>query len=149
MTYYERITYLTGNFIQLSQYVLQNAFRFATLLQCKENTILSNDLILAENRAEQLLLEYEFKGSDLIIEKLSSKEYPIAVKILNDIKFVLKKRDYVVSYFFIDNAKAFNREEVAVYESKIAELNQYCEKAKALNQKLVSEADKIYSSSTR
>lgn len=145
MTYYERITYLTGNFIQLSQYVLQNAFRFACLLQCKENTILSNDLLLCEQRADDLLLEYEFKGSEMIIETLQ-KDYQIAKKLMDEIKFILKKRDYVVSYFYIDNAKAFNREEVAVYESKINELNTYCDRAKALNQKLVAEADKIYNS---
>ena len=36
MTYLESITYLTGNFLQVSQFAIKNAYRVITLTESKE-----------------------------------------------------------------------------------------------------------------
>ena len=124
MTYLEKITYLTGNFIQLSQFTLKNAFRFICLLDNKnrENAYTEQSdagFVVAENKG------------------LSLKDY-------QKLTFVLKKRDYIVSAFYLDNANQIATEEIAVYVSKINELQGYCDKAMELNQNLVKECDRLY-----
>lgn len=140
MTYEERITYLTGNFIQLSQFTLKNACRAISLLRIEDN---SYPLIMkAEKEAEEMLLSFEFIGSEKIIESL--KDSLLSKKMLEELSFILKKRDYVVSYFYVENASAIAREEIAIYESKINELDGYCKRAVKLNQDLALLCDKIY-----
>ena len=124
MTYLEKITYLTGNFIQLSQFTLKNAFRFICLLDNKNRENASTEqsdagFVVAENKG------------------LSLKDY-------QKLTFVLKKRDYIVSAFYLDNANQIATEEIAVYVSKINELQGYCDKAMELNQNLVKECDRLY-----
>lgn len=147
MTYLEKITYLTGNFIQLSQFVLKNAYRLVSLLEAKENETVytknsTGSLVAAETMAEQMVKENTFLGSEAILLKL--KEKGISEKLFKEVSYVAKKRDYVVSCFYLDNAKAIATEEIAVYNSKINELQEYCDKATAANQHLAKECDKLY-----
>lgn len=148
MTYLEKITYLTGNFIQLSQFTLKNAFRFVSLYdrKNKENVYTEESqasFILAENQAKDLITRFTFEGSEKILSYLSGKG--LSVKEMADLSFILKKRDYVVSAFYLDNANQIASEEIAVYVSKINELQGYCDKAADLNRRLAKECDRLYS----
>ncbi len=147
MTYLEKITYLTGNFIQVSQFTLKNAFRFICLLENKnkETSYTKQSdagFVVAEKKANDLIVEFTFKGSEEILKFLSDKG--LSTKDYQKLSFVLKKRDYVVSAFYLDNANQIATEEVAVYVSKINELQEYCDKAVELNQILAKECDRLY-----
>ena len=146
MTYLEKITYLTGNFIRLSQFTLKNAFRFICLLDNKnrENAYTEQSdagFVVAENKAKELIQQFTFKGSDEILSFLENKG--LSLKDYQKLTFVLKKRDYIVSAFYLDNANQIATEEIAVYVSKINELQGYCDKAMELNQNLVKECDRL------
>lgn len=147
MTYLEKITYLTGNFIQLSQFVLKNAYRLVSLIEAKEQETVytknsTGSLVAAETKADSMVRENTFLGSEEILLKLQNKG--LSEKLLKEIFFVAKKRDYVVSRFYLDNAKEIATEEIAVYNSKINELQEYCDKAMETNQHLAKECDKLY-----
>ena len=144
MTYAEKITYLTGNFIELAQFSLKNACRLVSLINRKEETKLDAGACfsLAEAEAKKKVEEYTFQGSKKILEDLKDKGLPI--KIFDKLSFVLKKRDYVVSRFYLDNASQIATEQVVVYVSKINELQEYCDAALKLNQVLAKECDKQY-----
>ena len=147
MTYLEKITYLTGNFIQLCQFSLKNTFRFVSLLERRESENVYThqsevNLVMAENNAKKLVVDYAFKGSDEILDYLKDKG--LSAKDYKEISFLLKKRDYVVSSFYLDNAEQIATEEIAVYVSKINELEDYCNKAITYNQKIGKECDRLY-----
>ncbi len=147
MTYLEKITYLTGNFIQLAQFTLKNAFRFTSLLENKNRGNAYTEqsdagYVLAEKKAKDLIVDYTFKGSDEILAYLSDKG--LSTKDYQKLSFILKKRDYVVSAFYLDNASQIATEEIAVYVSKINELQEYCDKAIELNRILAKECDRLY-----
>ena len=108
------------------------------LLICESRACFS----LAEAEAKKKVEEYTFQGSEKILEDLKDKGLPI--KIFDKLSFVLKKRDYVVSRFYLDNASQIATEQVVVYVSKINELQEYCDAALKLNQVLAKECDKQY-----
>lgn len=147
MTYLERITYLVGNFMQLSQYALKNAYRVVFLSENSKrvNEYTKGDelLVLSEEQAKKACQENFQKGS-LELESyfankgLSNVDYKKLVSIL-------KKRDYVANLFFIDNSYVLSKEEVAVYESKINELQEMIKDTSSLIGKLAKTSEKLYS----
>ena len=90
----------------------------------------------------ELIQQFTFKGSDEILSFLENKG--LSLKDYQKLTFVLKKRDYIVSAFYLDNANQIATEEIAVYVSKINGLQGYCDKAMELNQNLVKECDRLY-----
>ena len=147
MTYLERITYLVGNFIELSQYVLKNAYRVACLYENSKKldcyTKGTEMIVQSEEEAKKLCRTNSMFSSSELEEYfkdrgLSGKDYSSLVRIL-------RKRDYVSNYFFIENASSLSREEIAVYESKISELQEYCKDASVLIGRLSRESDRLYS----
>ncbi len=58
---------------------------------------------------------------------------------------MLNKRDYLVSYFYLENTSRLALEEVAIYESIIKELKEYVELASKLNVSLSKACDRLYS----
>lgn len=146
MTYLERITYLVGNFIELSQYVLKNAYRVTTLYENSKGldcyTKGSEMIVQSEENAKRLCKEASLlTGKELegyfLDRGLSEKDYKALVRIL-------RKREYVMSYFFIENAYGLSKEDVMVYESKIQELEDLCKDASVLIGRLSKESDKLY-----
>ena len=126
---------------------MKNAFRFICLLDNKnrENAYTEQSdagFVVAENKAKELIQQFTFKGSDEILSFLENKG--LSLKDYQKLTFVLKKRDYIVSAFYLDNANQIATEEIAVYVSKINELQGYCDKAMELNQNLVKECDRLY-----
>jgi hypothetical protein len=148
MTYAEKITYLVGNDMELVSYVLRNAYRVVCLTEglSKRTPAVETEGLIAseESRALALVTEKRDAGTEALLsfiqgKGLSEKEETSLVKVLH-------RRDYLLSLFFLDNAKAIAREEVAVYESIIKELNEYLDEAKSLNQSLSKSADRILAS---
>jgi hypothetical protein len=146
MTFLEKITFLTGKFLQLSQYVLKNAYRAVSLIDAKEKYDQKEEksLVLAasEVKAISLITDMENKGSAELISFFNDKG--LDEKDKASLKTLLLKRDYLVSYFYIDNANSLAKEDPGIYESKIAELNDYCSMATKLNKSLSKVCDDIY-----
>lgn len=146
MTYLERITYLVGNFIQLSQYVLKNAYRVSTLYQnsLRLDCYTKGDemIVQSEEMAKKLLKEQEGLSSKEL--SLYFKDKGLSDKDYRDLTRILLKRDYVVSSFFVENAYALSREEIAVYESKISELEELSRDCSVLIGRLSKESDRMY-----
>lgn len=150
MTYLESITFLTGRFLQVSQFALKNAYRVVSLTYGKENeTPYMKGSMTRQEACEAIAASYllqnrTFSGKDLITffevhPGLSNRDF-------DALKFVLNKRDYLVSYFFIENSPLLAREEIAIYESKINELKEYVDKAEKLNVSLSKACDRLYGS---
>lgn len=124
MTYLERITYLVGEVMEVSQYALKNAYFVMALTEAKSVSPHGDSalvLVSSQARAKELLLAHEFLGAEKQIADLQGQG--LSVKDEASLAKLLRKRDYLSTYFFVDNASSLAREEVAVYESKIQELN--------------------------
>ena len=135
MTYLENITFLTGRFVQLSQYLLKTSFRLVALREEEEHRLSyqTKESILsgAEAKAETYLSSSQGLSADDLIAFFSGKG--ISVKDRNELSFLLRKRQYLVGSYFLVNDAALGREDVAIYESKINELKEYNKKARDLN----------------
>lgn len=146
MTYLEHIVYLTGEYLQVSQYCLKNAFRVASLFETSKvmniYTKGQEMLIQAEASSVSLMEEYEFKGSENTL--LFLKDKGISEKDFAILSKVLKRKDYISTFFYIDKGSDFALEDVKIYESTIRELDEDIERAKKLNLLLDSTASKLY-----
>lgn len=147
MTYLESITYLTGNFLQVSQFALKNAYRVICLtegIDKKTPYIFGADLIASfEAIAKSYVINNQALSGEQLIAFFSLHK-GLSNQDMADLKKVLKKRDYLVSYFYIENSAQLAREEIAVYESKINELKEYVDLASKLNVSLSKACDRLY-----
>lgn len=145
MTFLERITYLTGRYLQVFQYMLFNAYRVvgfsegAKRLTAQTNT--EENILAIESKARADLVSSQGKGDEQLLSELLGKG--IAVKDEKELKALLLKRSYVSNYFYVDSANALAREDPVIYESKITELNDYVDRAVKLNQSLIDATEKI------
>lgn len=145
MTYLESITYLTGRFVQISQYLLKTSFRLVSFMEEEKNRLpfQTKESIRdgAEAKAESLLNEYQGSSAQELIDFFSNKG--ISVKDRNELSLLLRKRQYLVGSYFLVNDSALGREEVAIYESKINELKELNKKARDLNGHFAKLIDEI------
>ncbi|MFA6829931.1 MAG: hypothetical protein WCR67_04440 [Bacilli bacterium] len=148
MTYLERITYLTGNFIQLAQYTLKNAYFVKAInetIEASQGLISSSALyVTSHDKTKSLIMEHEFSGSEAQLACLENSG--ISEKDLKLIRKVLKKRDYLSTYYFIENGSEMAREEVAVYASMIATLQDLCKDATTVIASLNKASEKLLTS---
>ncbi len=145
MTYAEKITYLIGNYVEICQYVIKNSYRIVALSEYQKKKRIDIEPlgleINAETYAVSLLKDnVSFSGKECC-DFFSGKG--ISDKDFSLLKKVLLKKDYFVNLFYIDNAKSIAREEVAVYESIIKEIDEDIERAKKLNVSLAKSADSL------
>ena len=145
MTYLERITYLEGRFLEVFQYALYNAYRVATFSDGVKDLTPQSDTEenaqAKESQARAHLIESQGKGFDAIAEDLFG--HGLSFKDEKELKSLLLKRNYLVSYFFVDCARELAKEDPKVYENKIDELQEYVDRAIALNGSLAKAFDKI------
>jgi len=146
MTYLERITYETGNVVANAQFVLKNAYRLKVLLEdlkgLNDYTKGSQALFIAEDKAKKAFEDARGKASEEILKAF--EESPLSERDKKELRSVLLKRDYVVFSYFVENAYALGKEDVAIYESKINELQDIVSLERKLNGRLCEEADKVY-----
>jgi hypothetical protein len=147
MTYREHITYGAGTVIETVQYLLKNCYRLKALYQRgKEKASYlkgESGLLLSEEEGKKAFFDSLGKTADGILAEL--KDSGMSEKDYSSLTRVLKKRDYVVSTYFVDNGYVLSKEEIAVYESKITELDDIAKEAIRLNLAISKEADKAYS----
>lgn len=146
MTYLESITFRTGKFLQLSSYVLKNAYRVYALTEVSDNLSVTGKcdemLNSAEALAQKLFLERASLGDEEVLaffrgKGLSTKEYKALEKMLLN-------RTYLMSSFYLDFAYGFSKEDFKEYEKAIALLEDYNAAAEALNISLSKSAEKLY-----
>lgn len=147
MTYLERITYLTGNLVQSTQFALKNACRFVSLLSINNEDLPFRktgeaDFVIAEKNATQLLLSFKSLSLSEILSLL--KEKGMSVKDLKSLEDVISTRDYVMTYFYVENGDALAMEDINVYNAKIKELQSYVDKANELNVRFVNACERLY-----
>lgn len=148
MTYLESITYLTGKFIQVCQFAVKNAYRVISLTSVKEkeNAYMAGSLTQVES-AEAIAKAYILQNKGLSEHQLIlffENAKGISKKDMDNLRKILSKRDYIVSYFYIENTPRMAREDVAVYESLITELKEYISIAESLNLSLSKACDRLY-----
>lgn len=139
------MTYLVGSLMETSQFTLKAAYRVASLYETgklmdfytRSGAMLSQ----AEARAKEMMEADEFKGSEGQLASLADKG--ISRKDFATLSKVLRKRDYVVSFFFVRNGSLIAREDPAIYESIIAELNEDIDRSRKLLASLSKTADKL------
>ncbi len=148
MTYLESITYLTGNFIQVCQFAIKNAYRVISLTAAKEKetAYMAGSLSQVES-AEAIAQAYlvEHKGlseQQLIIFFENAKG--LSKKDMDNLRKVLNKRDYIVNAFYIENTPKLAREDMNVYEAIIKELKENVSLAETLNLSLSKACDRLY-----
>ena len=138
MTYLERITYLVGEVIELSQYAVKNAYRLNAYLQVKltDKEFSTDRNIIAEDIAKKAYEKNINKSGKEIIHDLENSN--LSVKIMNDLTSLLLKRDNLVNNFFIENGYSLSKEDMVVYNDIIAQLEEYSSLAKELNSKIAN-----------
>ena len=139
MTYLERITYLVGEFIELSQYAIKNAYRLNSYLNTKKRAeeYTTDRNIIAENKAKESYSKITNKSGSDILNDL--KDSSISTKDMNKIKSLLLKRDNIINTFFIENGYALSKEDLVVYNDIIAQLEEYRDLAKEINVKFAND----------
>ena len=139
MTYLERITYLVGEFIELSQYAIKNAYRLNSYLNTKKRSeeYTTDRNIIAENKAKESYSKITNKSGSDILNDL--KDSSISTKDMNKIKSLLLKRDNIINTFFIENGYALSKEDLVVYNDIIAQLEEYRDLAKEINVKFAND----------
>ena len=138
MTYLERITYLVGEVIELSQYTVKNAYRLNSYLQVKllDSEFATDRNIIAENNAKKAYEKNINKSGKEILDDL--KDSNLSVKLMNDLTSLLLKRDHLVNIFFIENGYSLSKEDMVVYNDIISQLEEYSTLAKELNSKIAN-----------
>ena len=145
MTYLEKILYLSGKYISQCQFVVKTAYRLSFLNQTKKEGYISSldALEVKESQALSQLREHMHYSGEEHITYLQDKGF--SIKDFALLKKVLLRRDYLISTYYMDNSEALGREEVAIYESKIKELEEYCQDCDKLNVELNKLCDRFYS----
>lgn len=147
MTYLETITYLTGRYLQVSQFALKNAYRLVTLTEGakKETPYFSEDETYEEaleSQAIDLFKKNKSLSGEEQIAYFETRE-GISEKDRKNLYKVLRKRDYLVGYYFLDNSADFGKEEVAIFESKITELKELVSLAEKTSLSLSKACEKL------
>lgn len=141
MTNAEKITLYTGQCVQQSQLLLKNAFKYSSLLTYSEKSNSRSIIELAEKKSVELVNLYQYEGTDKIISFLTSIGFQ--TRMIENIKYVLKKRDYLVNFFYIDNEKIMINDKTYLFEAKISEVQMYVLKAREINNVLLKDIDNI------
>jgi hypothetical protein len=148
MTYLETITYLTGRFLQVSQFALKNALRLVFLTEGakKVTPYLKNSSEYKDSLSAEAIALFHSKKSNSGEEWISYFETHegISQKDQKNLYKMLRKRDYIVGTYFYDNSADLGKEDVGIYESKITELKELVSLGEKLSVSLERACDKLY-----
>ena len=143
MTYLERITFLYGEYIQLTGYLFKNTCMLMTMLSSDD--IAMCDSISFFNKVEAESYRAYKYFSSLSTEK---KEEMISSSLLSnrmkkELLNIIDDREKTEYFFFIEND--FSSEEIQRYEQAISQLEEKEENCYRINQQIVKEIDKLRS----
>lgn len=151
MTYLEKITYLTGRFLQVYQYCLYNAYRVETffdgIAKLTPQVDTEENIQALESRALSKLVANQGLGTKEILAQLL--DHGMSRRDEKEFALLSRKKDYLATYYYLDNAQDLSREDPVVYAGKVQELQEYVDKAVALNQSLSKSADRIVAENYR
>ncbi len=148
MTHEEKIGLLTGLYLQVSQYALYTAFKVTSLyVQTLRNDDYRHgveEVDLALSESDSRVKEFQGKSEEDILSYLDDKG--LSKKEFDSMKKMLKRRDYLVSNFFIDHSKELASQDVQAYDELIDELNKWIDEVTILNQALSKTMNKLIES---
>ena len=141
MTYLERITFLYGEYIQLTGYLFKNTCMLMTMLSSDDKTMCDSISFFNKVEAESYRAYKYF--SSLSTEK---KEEMISSSLLSnrmkkELLNIIDDREKTEYFFFIKND--FSSEEIQRYEQAISQLEEKEENCYRINQQVVKEIDKL------
>lgn len=141
MTYLERITFLYGEYIQLTGYLFKNTCMLMTMLSSDDKTMCDSISFFNKVEAESYRAYKYF--SSLSTEK---KEEMISSSLLSnrmkkELLNIIDEREKTEYFFFIEND--FSSEEIQRYEQAISQLEEKEENCYRINQQVVKEIDKL------
>ena len=141
MTYLERITFLYGEYIQLTGYLFKNTCMLMTMLSSDDKTMCDSISFFNKVEAESYRAFKYF--SSLSTEK---KEEMISSSLLSnrmkkELLNIIDDREKTEYFFFIEND--FSSEEIQRYEQAISQLEEKEENCYRINQQVVKEIDKL------
>ena len=141
MTYLERITFLYGEYIQLTGYLFKNTCMLMTMLSSDDKTMCDSISFFSKVEAESYRAYKYF--SSLSTEK---KEEMISSSLLSnrmkkELLNIIDDREKTEYFFFIEND--FSSEEIQRYEQAISQLEEKEENCYRINQQIVKEIDKL------
>ena len=141
MTYLERITFLYGEYIQLTGYLFKNTCMLMTMLYSDDKTMCDSISFFNKVEAESYRAYKYF--SSLSTEK---KEEMISSSLLSnrmkkELLNIIDDREKTEYFFFIEND--FSSEEIQRYEQAISQLEEKEENCYRINQQIVKEIDKL------
>ena len=141
MTYLERITFLYGEYIQLTGYLFKNTYMLMTMLSSDDKTMCDSISFFNKVEAESYRAYKYF--SSLSTEK---KEEMISSSLLSnrmkkELLNIIDDREKTEYFFFIEND--FSSEEIQRYEQAISQLEEKEENCYRINQQVVKEIDKL------
>ena len=141
MTYLERITFLYGEYIQLTGYLFKNTCMLMTMLSSDDKTMCDSISFFNKVEAESYRAFKYF--SSLSTEK---KEEMISSSLLSnrmkkELLNIIDDREKTEYFFFMEND--FSSEEIQRYEQAISQLEEKEENCYRINQQVVKEIDKL------
>ena len=141
MTYLERITFLYGEYIQLTGYLFKNTCMLMTMLSSDDKTMCDSISFFNKVEAESYRAYKYF--SSLSTEK---KEEMISSSLLSnrmkkELLNIIDDREKTEYFFFIEND--FSSEEIQRYEQAISQLEEKEENCYRINQQVVKEIEKL------
>lgn len=141
MTYLERITFLYGEYIQLTGYLFKNTCMLMTMLSSDDKTMCDSISFFNKVEAESYRAYKYF--SSLSTEK---KEEMISSSLLSnrmkkELLNIIDDREKTEYFFFMEND--FSSEEIQRYEQAISQLEEKEENCYRINQQVVKEIDKL------
>lgn len=142
MTYYERITYLIGEYNQLSTYLYSNAVKLITAIS-NENEFDKEDISSSLNKLEfNSSIEYKkFLELSLIDKNNYFKLLPLNIQ--KKLKESIKEQNYLNNLFYIEYDNGFEHEDVQIYNKAIDELLNKNNNLTSLNSEITKLLDKI------
>lgn len=142
MTYYERITYLIGEYNQLSTYLYSNAVKLITAIS-NENEFDKEDISSSLNKLEfNSSIEYKkFLELSFIDKNNYFKLLPLNIQ--KKLKESIKEQNYLNNLFYIEYDNGFEHEDVQIYNKAIDELLNKNNNLAALNSEITKLLDKI------
>ena len=141
MTYLERITFLYGEYIQLTGYLFKNTCMLMTMLSSDDKTMCDSISFFNKVEAESYRAYKYF--SSLSTEK---KEEMISSSLLSnrmkkELLNIIDDREKTEYFFFMEND--FSSEEIQRYEQAISQLEEKEENCYRINQQVVKEIEKL------
>ena len=142
MTYYERITYLIGEYNQLSTYLYSNAVKLITAIN-NENEFDKEDISSSLNKLEfDSSIEYKkFLELSLIDKNNYFKLLPLSFQ--KKLKESINEQNYLNNLFYIEYDNGFEHEDVQIYNKAIDELLNKNNNLTSLNSEITKLLDKI------